>query len=265
MNKESRIRSPGKEVGMRQHRARLYALTVVLGLLTSCMLPGLATPTALPTPTLLLPSPVPVSPTALAVASATQPGFPTLAGSTLPAATQAAVTQGATQMPPAAFCADVQPSSLINNFKSALLSSNGPLLASLISPTHGMDARLYRDGRVVNYDQAHAKFLFDSTYAVDWGVAPASGLDTKGPFHETILPALLDVFQKTYALTCNQVQVGGTTYQATWPYPGINFYSAYYAGTQANANMDWHTWLLGMHYLNGKPYLYAIMQFQWEP
>jgi hypothetical protein len=29
--------------------------------------------------------------------------------------------------------------------------------------------------------------------------------------------------------------------------------------------MDWHTWLLGMHYVNGKPYLYAIMQFFWEP
>ena len=66
-------------------------------------------------------------------------------------------------------------------------------------------------------------------------------------------------------MTCDQIQVGGTTYQATWPYTGINFDSLYYPGTQANGNLDWHTWLLGMHYVNGKPYLYAIMQFQWEP
>ncbi len=29
--------------------------------------------------------------------------------------------------------------------------------------------------------------------------------------------------------------------------------------------MDWHTWLIGTDYLGSKPYLYAIMQFYWEP
>ncbi len=86
-----------------------------------------------------------------------------------------------------------------------------------------MDARLFRNGRVVNYDAEHAKFLFTSTFVVDWGLAPASGLDTQGSFHDLIVPALADVFSKSYTLSCNQVQVGGTTYTATWPYPGINF------------------------------------------
>jgi hypothetical protein len=135
----------------------------------------------------------------------------------------------------------------------------------MVSPTHGMDARLYRDGRVVNYDQQHAKFLFESTFVVDWGAAPGSGLETTGSFHTLIVPSLLDVFNKNYTLTCNQIQVGGTTYQAVWPYPGTHFYSAYYPGGQGNGSLDWHTWLLGMHYVNGKPYLYAIMQFLWEP
>jgi hypothetical protein len=163
------------------------------------------------------------------------------------------------------FCADEHVTTLISSFKTGLQTSNGTLLASLISPTHGMDARRFRNGRVVNYDQEHARFLFESTFAVDWGLAPGSGLQTSGSFHEIILPALLDLLAKNYALTCNQVQVGGTTYQASWPYSGIDFYSVYWPGTQANGSLDWQTWLLGMHYVDGKPYLYAILPFQWEP
>lgn len=169
------------------------------------------------------------------------------------------------QASPSGFCSDSQVSVLIGNFKSAVLTSNGPLLASLVSPAHGMDARLFRNGRIVNYDAEHAKFLFASTFVVDWGLAPGSGLDTQGSFHDVIVPALVDVFSRTYTLICNQIQVGGTTYQATWPYTGINFYSAYYPGTEPNGNLDWHTWVLGIDYSGGKPFLYAIMQFLWEP
>lgn len=163
------------------------------------------------------------------------------------------------------FCLDPQPKNLIANFASAVTSSNGPLLAALVSPVHGMDARLFRDGQVVNYDQQHAKFLFESTFEVDWGLAPGSGLETKGSFHDMVLPALVDVFSRDYTLTCNQLQVGGTTYDAAWPYPDISYYSVHFPGTSANGNLDWRTWVLGMHYVSGKPYLYAIMQFQWEP
>jgi hypothetical protein len=170
-----------------------------------------------------------------------------------------------TQIPSADFCADSQPKALIDNFKTASQTSNATLLASLVSPIHGMDTRLYRDGRVVNYDQQHAQFLFDSNFVVDWGAAPGSGLETKGSFHEIILPALLKVFNKDYMLDCNQVQIGGATYKAAWPYVGVNFYSVYFPGTPANGNLDWRTWLIGMEYVNGKPYLYAVMQFFWEP
>lgn len=128
-----------------------------------------------------------------------------------------------------------------------------------------MEARLFRDGRVVNYDPEHAAALFESSYAVNWGLAPGSGLATTGSFRDLVLPDLLDVLAKDYVLTCNQIQVGGTTYAALWPYAGMDFYSAYFPGTDAYDGLDWHTWLLGMHYVGGKPYLYAIMQFKWEP
>ena len=170
-----------------------------------------------------------------------------------------------TQVGPGAFCTDVQATALIDRFKIAVQTSNGDLLGSLVSPDHGMEVRLYRMGRVVTYDAAHAKFLFQSSFQLDWGAAPASGLATKGSFHEEILPVLLKLFNNNYTLKCDQIQVGGTTYQATWPYPGINFYSAYYPGTQPNSSLDWLSWQFGIEYVNGGPYLYSIMHFEWEP
>ena len=238
-------------------------LTICLAtmVMTGCSFPVYGKP--LPTPTvLILPTltslPATVAPTSLAAVTGTPNLFPTLAGNPL---TSIPVTQSVAT----SFCSDGKVTGLINSFKSALQTSNGALLASLVSPVHGMDARLYRGGRVVNYDREHVKFLFDSTYSVNWGIAPGSGLETAGSFHELFVPALLDVFNKNYTLTCNQIQVGGTTYQAVWPYTGLNFYSIFYSGSQGNGSLDWHTWLLGMDYTNGNPYLYAMMQFQWEP
>jgi hypothetical protein len=248
---------------------RIFILTFVISFGTvGCTLSLYSNP--LPTPTVLfIPTLTSLPPTALPsapspTAISITPNLPTTIPATFFPPTFVPPVP-VTQAPPPNFCADGQPPGLINSFKSAIQTSNGVLLASLVSPAHGMDARYYRDGRVVNYDQTHAKFLFDSTFQVDWGLAPGSGQPTKGSFHQVILPSLLDIFGKNYTLTCNQLQVGGTTYNAAWPYAGVNFYSVYFSGTQGNGSLDWHTWVIGMEYVNGKPYLYAIMQFFWEP
>jgi len=221
---------------------------------TASLVPTAIPATAFPTLPVLPVRPTikPASPTSSIVPSAIPPtAFP--------------VTSSVTIAPPPNFCLDRQATALIISFKSALQSTNGSLLASLVSPVHGMDVRLYREGRVVNYDQAHSKFLFTSTFQEDWGRAPASGVDIKGSFQQLIVPELLEVFDLNYTLSCNQIQVGGTSYKAIWPYRDINFYSLYFEGSQGTGSMDWNTLLLGMHYVNAKPYLYAIMKFRWEP
>ncbi len=259
---------------MHKHLATLFALGLVCALASACSFPGVSSaPTVFVLSTLTPPPPSPAFPSP-ALPATTSLVIPTLLAGTPvpdPFVTQVVVTQIVgthaaveTQVPPATFCADSQPTALIEKLKAALQTANGTALASLVSPRHGMDARLYRYGRIVNYDQQHAKFLFESTYSLDWGPAPGSGQETMGSFHQVFIPDLLDVFNKNYTLTCNQVQVGGASYQATWPYTGINFYSVYYPGSSSGSN-DWHTWLLGMHYVGSKPYLYAIMQFKWEP
>jgi hypothetical protein len=121
-----------------------------------------------------------------------------------------------------------------------------------------MDARLFRDGRTVNYDREHAAALFESTFALNWGNAPGSGLETHGSFQDLIVPDLLDVLREyevkatRSALRCN--------IRAAWPY-GIEFLSVH-----------WHRRFPGWtgtpgssHYVDGRPFLYAMMQLTWEP
>ena len=161
-------------------------------------------------------------------------------------------------------CADPQVTALIDSLKTAFLNSDGPLLSSLVSPQRGLDVAHFRNGTVINYRPDQAKFLFETTFEVNWGAAPGSGQDKIGSFHDVIVPELQKQFNQAYTLHCNELKHGGATYELEWPYEG-GFYSIYYPGTEPNGFMDWHTWAVGIEYVNNKPYVYALMQFFWEP
>ena len=207
-------------------------------------------------------TPAPATPTFLALPTSTlfvgtPPTLASTAGTPQPGATAAPPN-------PSSICTDPQVTALIDSFKSAILKSDGPLMSSLVSPARGMDVAYYRDGTVITYDQQHAKFLFETTYQVDWGMEPGSGAMKRGAFHDVIVPALKQIFQQPYTLHCNELKHGGASYELKWPYQG-EYYSIHFPGTQANGNLDWQTWVMGIEYVNAKPYVYAIIQYFWEP
>jgi hypothetical protein len=172
-------------------------------------------------------------------------------------------TPGAPQNP-ATICNDPQVTAMIDSFKTAILNADGTLLSSLVSPARGMDVAYFRDGTVITYRQEHAKFLFETTFEVDWGTEPGSGQMKRGSFHDVIVPELVHIFNQPYTLHCNELKHGGATYEMEWPYEG-EFYSIHFPGTQANGNLDWQTWVVGIEYVSGKPYVYALIQYFWEP
>ena len=227
---------------------RMAILMMGLALLTGCNIsaPAAPTPTQLVFPTAIListetPSPIaPVIPTSI-------------------------FTPTATPIPPvtANVCNDPQAVALIDSLKSSMLTANGASFSPLVSP-NGMEVRYFRDGTVVTYTAYQAQFLFETTFEANWGTAPGSGLEKTGSFHDVIVPELVKNFNTPYTLHCNEIRHGGATYQVAWPY-SKDFYSMYYQGTDQNGYMDWHTWVTGIEYVNGKPYLYALMQFFWEP
>jgi hypothetical protein len=221
------------------------------------------------------PAQTPATPTPLLFVTETLPFITTETASPVAAGTQTLppVTGDATAIPAftstappvsSNICADPQVTALIDSLKKAVSTGDGPLLASLVSPSSGMDVAFYHNGNVINYDQQHAKFLFETTFEANWGAHPASGEEKIGSFHEVVVPELVKSFGQQYSLHCNELKYGGASYPVTFPY-NKDFYSIYFPGTEANGNMDWHTWVVGIEYVSGKPYIYALTQFFWEP
>ncbi len=169
-------------------------------------------------------------------------------------------------VPHAAFCADSRVNTLIANLNHALTTNDGAQLASLVSPAHGMEVRLYRNGKSVNYDATHAQYVFTSTFTVDWGPAPGSGQETEGSFHVSVLPGLQEVFNASYTLSCDSVQTGGASYDTSWPaqFANIRFYSVYKPGPSGD-ELNWRTVLVGVEYVNAQPYVFSLTQLFWEP
>jgi hypothetical protein len=230
----------------------LSVLLVGFALLAGCGSPATsASPTqsqfiAL-TPTLFIPN---ATPAALTVTPGGLTGVPTLTSTPDP------------NLPNV--CTDPQMTALIDSLKSAVLTSDGTLLSSLVSPPRGLDVAFFRDGNVINYDPEQAKFLFETTFKANWGTEPGSGAEKIGSFHDVVVPELVKAFNQPYTLHCNELKHGGATYEPTWPYDG-DFYSVYFPGTEANGLLDWHTWAVGVEYVNAKPQIYALMPFFWEP
>ena len=169
-------------------------------------------------------------------------------------------------VPSASFCADTQVNTLLTNFGNALDSSNGGDLAKLVSPAHGMAVRLWRNGNVITFDINRVPWVFGSTYVHHWGAAPGSGLETDGAFHVVVLPKLLDVFDANYTLTCNSLGSAAQYGSDPWPleYANVNYYTVYKPGTPGD-DLDWRYWLVGVEYVQGQPYVFGLIHFQWEP
>ena len=167
---------------------------------------------------------------------------------------------------PATFCTDTRVNTLITNLDHAFTANDGVQLATLVSPAHGVTVYLWRYGNAVTFKPSDARWVFDSTYEHDWGAAPGSGLDTKGSFHVAVLPNLQDVFNATYTLTCNSLGSATQYGNQPWPaeYTNINYYTVYKPGTPG-VDLNWRYWLVGVEYVQGQPYVFALIHFAWEP
>lgn len=231
-------------------KLKIYFPILLLLILASCSIPVDAPPqpTALPSAT---PQPaLTFTPAFTPIPLLTQPALPT----------ETPVPVVAT-----AFCDNPGVIKLIKSFSKAISSKDGVLLSSLVSPAAGMDFRFYRDGNVVNYDVEHALFVFETTFQADWGLSYGSGQSTFGSFQEIILPSLQIVFTPTAVLECNQLKLGGATYEPIWPYKNMNYYSVHFPGTAEYSGLDWQTWAVGVSMGSGKPLLAAFAHYVWEP
>ena len=230
----------------------LSAVALLSASITACTLSQKTSPTPTPPglpPATSFPALTPSSLTALPASGIGTPGVS---------------TPGAQRSGSGDICSDPQVSALIDSLKSAVTTANGQTLSSIVSPSSGVDVAYFHNGNVIHYDQNQARFLFETTYQADWGAEPGSGAAKVGSFHDVVVPALAKIFSQPYTLHCNELKYGGASYPVKFPYDK-GYYSIYFPGTQTNGNMDWQTWVVGIEYVGGKPYIYALMQFFWEP
>jgi hypothetical protein len=170
---------------------------------------------------------------------------------------------GSTSVSHDAFCADTRVPLLIAQLEAGANQSNGSLISTLVSPTHGLDVRLWAYAEPVNFNVAGVSNIFSDITVYNWGGGP-SGIPDTGTFKDVIQPKLLEVLNapnmETYCDSLDKVYPLATP----WPYPNIRYYNLYKPGTPGT-ELDFRTWLIGFEYINGQPFLHSMVTIIWEP
>jgi hypothetical protein len=172
----------------------------------------------------------------------------------------------ALQVPAPQVCNDPQVGTLLDGFVQAVRTEDGTAFARLVSPTHGLviHHNVWNLGLSYSDPQVLAQ-LFSSTVDYDWGYT-AEGEPLIGPFGNYILPQLQDVLLQSHSRHCNTLEQGvasGQTDDGTyWPYDyrSLN-YVALYRPAPAEDDTDWRTWVVGLDYVDGKPYIAVLIPF----
>jgi photosystem II stability/assembly factor-like uncharacterized protein len=160
------------------------------------------------------------------------------------------------------FCADTRVPALIEQLKGSVNQSDGDMFAGLVSPLHGVDIRLWAYSTAVNFNATGARSIFTGTDSINWGGGP-SGTPDVGTFKDIIQPKLMDVLNapnmETYCDNLTKVYPLANP----WPYPDYRYYNLYKPAS--DLFFDFRTWLVGIEYVNGQPYISALVTIVWEP
>jgi hypothetical protein len=163
------------------------------------------------------------------------------------------------------FCKSPEIEEMLYAFNNVLLGGDGWTLSTMVSPLHGLGVRYWRNGNNIPYTAQMSKSLFFSLDIQNWGPDPANGLDTVGTFSNVVYPNLLDVANAEIRFACGDATDAGPT-PDPWPteYQNANYFTIHKPGPPG-IETGWQTWLIGFEYVEGKPYLFALIHFQWRP
>jgi len=170
------------------------------------------------------------------------------------------------QVPAPQFCSDAQVGTLLDSLINAIRNQDGAELARLASPIHGLTFQYHIWGSAVTVTDPQALGnLFNSTVDYEWMITD-EGVAITGSFKDNLLPPLEDVLLQSHSRHCNTLEQGvaaGVTQDGVyWPYDyrGLNYVSLF-RPAPADNEQDWRTWVVGIEYVAGKPYLAVLLQF----
>lgn len=171
------------------------------------------------------------------------------------------------QVAPKTFCRDAAAFEVVMNLKTAVEQRDSTKLRALIAQGRGLLVRLHRWNTEVQFTPDEVANFFADPTVRNWGVGQGSGDPIDGTVAEILLPKLDRDLLPDDLLSCNKVSGGATTGLLTLPdgYEAVNFYSVYRTAPIDEGNeFDWGTWIVGIEYWDGRPYLSFLVHYVWE-
>lgn len=164
------------------------------------------------------------------------------------------------------FCADENALKIVDDLKVAIEAQDGEALAALVVPERGLFIRLNRWNKEVQIPQDEVETIFTDTQSRYWGDGQGSALPIDGTAAEIVMPSWEDDLLPSENAGCDEVIGGATTGVLEPPleYEGINYFSLYRPPPDDANEFDWATWIVGIEYWDGQPYLSYLVRYKWE-
>ena len=165
---------------------------------------------------------------------------------------------------PAHFCEDTGVSDLLTELELAIREQNGERLFGVVSPRHGLTVQVLPNGNRHRFDDTDVRGLFQSDESFDWGTHPYTGEQHTGTFFEEVATDLEATIAGANAVVqCNDLVLGGHAYDVRLApsLANFNFYTLHFPGSDEYSNMDWSTWMVGVEYSEGVPYVVSLVHF----
>ncbi|HET7009193.1 MAG TPA: hypothetical protein VFI11_00335 [Anaerolineales bacterium] len=163
-------------------------------------------------------------------------------------------------VPSESFCADPRVLQLLDAAARAVDREDGELLGSLVSPRRHLRIRYDWRSYDVLVSRTEIPDLFGESQERTWGVN-ASGATIRGSFGQVIMPLLRGTLTPASVLTCDSIGAGPTLREVRWPseFTNLHYYSFYRPAESGGGEYSWTTWLVGVEYVEGQPYLAAFV------
>lgn len=160
------------------------------------------------------------------------------------------------------FCADRDVSDLLIDLELAIREGSEERLFGDISPKHGLYVQYARTEAPVHLGDREAASRMMSGEEMLWG-ANAAGDPIVGSAADLVFSELGPALRNG-STSCNAIAHGDATYDVALEssFGNVNFYSIHREG---HYGYDWITWVVGIEYVEGVPYVLSLHRFAWEP
>lgn len=162
------------------------------------------------------------------------------------------------------FCSDARIMAILDTLGKAITDMDGHVLAPVVNPRRGLIIRHNWWNPEVIFSPEAVNDLYSDLTEFEWGVLSGSSFPIQGSFQEVIAPQLRDTFENEPQIGCNELLIGRSTRDMIWlgEYENLNFYAFYRPAPAGGNDFDWRTWVAGIEYLQGQPFLTLLIQFR---